>query len=107
MLNKEKNLLEKQLLDDFLTGFSRNLDNILDDFANVDIDNLESLKEDISLNSNNAKKISKKFYKNFDSLEKSFSHFVDNFKNISLMQTESSLEEFSNTLQLLKKNLLS
>ncbi|NGX56636.1 MAG: hypothetical protein K1060chlam5_00879 [Candidatus Anoxychlamydiales bacterium] len=100
MLNKEKNLL-----DAFLDLLEKKVINIINDFSNIDMDNLEELRDSVFENKDNAKQISKSFLKNFEIFEKKFTHFVDNFKNISLIKTEESLEDFSNNIQMLKKEL--
>jgi hypothetical protein len=98
-------LSEKQKLEDFLEKLENELNNCLEDFEKVNIEKLNYLNDLIKDNESLAIVIGKNFYKNFSKFQTDFNHFVTTFTDSKRFKIEVTLEDFLDSIQLLKRDL--
>jgi hypothetical protein len=103
---KEKNHLIIKSIIDFLNFFEKNLNDIFDDFSNIEIEKLEELNDLIIENIKTSENLSNNFSKNLKSFGDKFNHFVNHFDDISVSKREQKIENFLNDILLLKQEIL-
>ncbi len=98
-------LSEKQKLEDFLKKLEIELNTCLEDFERVSIEKLTELDELIKDNSPFAIVVGNDFAKDFFKFKNEFDHVVSSFNELKRFKMEVTLEEFLDTIQLLRKDL--
>lgn len=98
-------LSEKQKLEDFLDKLDIEINACLEDFERVNLEKLFELNDMIKDNTPYAVTIGKKFSKDYIKFQNEFDYFVTYFDDLKRFTLEVTLEEFLDTLQMLKKDL--
>lgn len=98
-------LSERQILEDFLNKLEIQLNTCLEDFEVVNVEKLKELNDSIKDNAPYAAVIGKEFYKDFIKFQNEFDYFTSSFNELKRFKMEVTLEDFLDTIQLLRKDI--
>jgi hypothetical protein len=105
MENFEKYLTEKQKLQEFFDKLEIQLNACEEDFERVSIDKLSDILDLIVENEAYAFMIGKKIYKDYVKFQNKFKRYITDFEEVKRFTLETTLEDFLNEIQLLRKDL--
>jgi len=98
-------LTEKQKLEDFLKKLEIELNTCIEDFEKVTLEKFNVLNELIKENSPYAIIVGNKFTEDFFKFKNEFNRYVITFNEMKRFKMEVTLEDFLDTIQLLRKDL--
>ena len=99
-------LSEKLMLEDAIYKIEFELNSAIDDFEKVSIDKLNAINDLINDIEDVAKIYHGQFLKDYLKFKMDFNFFVSTYEEIKRFKVETSLENFIDTLEILKKDLL-
>ena len=99
-------LSEKLSLEDAISKIEFELNSALEDFEKVSIDKLNEINDLINDMENTSKIYHGQFLKDYIKFKMNFNFFVSTYEEVKRFKVETALEDFLNTLEILKKDLL-
>ncbi|NGX29848.1 MAG: hypothetical protein K940chlam4_00687 [Candidatus Anoxychlamydiales bacterium] len=99
-------LSEKLALEDAISKIDFELNSALEDFEKVSIDKLNEINDLINDMEDIAKIYHGQFLKDYIKFKMDFNFFVSTYEEIKRFKVETALENFLDTLEILKKDLL-
>lgn len=98
-------LTEKQKLEDFLQKIEIQLNFCLEDFEKASLDKLKEINELIKESEPFSLAMGKEFMAEYFKFSNEFNRLVSSFNELKRFKLEVTLEEFLDTIQLLKKKI--
>lgn len=98
-------LSEKIELEESVSKIEFELNDSLEDFEKVSIDKLNEINDLIKDMEPTATIYNGQFYEDYVKLKVDFNFFVSTFEEVKRFKVETTLEDFLNVLELLKKDL--